>query len=291
MCRRRTSGWQALVLTCLALITFGPTASAYAAEWLPPVARPRIVLGYGVAYPGGTHRGVDLAAAAGSAVAAPEGGRVLFAGSVPADGGGTRLALSLETADGLRISLSPLQRVAAVEGDTVAAGQQVGFVDGAGDDSSAGAHLHLSVRRGETYLDPTGMLALAPSGTSSAASAPQASVPPVSPARPSASPAGYAAASVAPASVAAAAATGAVPITVPAPRSHVELVRSPSVVEAGIPSPSTLDPTALWPDQRALTPGLGAPAALPFAGALLTAVGVLGVGLVTKHQLAADPVH
>lgn len=290
MCRRRSSMWQALVLTCISFVAFGSATSAYAGDWLAPVARPRITLGYGVAYPGGTHRGVDLVAEAGSAVAAPSSGRVLFAGSVPADGGGTCLALSIETADGLRISLSPLQRVTVAEGDAVAAGQQVGVVDGAGDDSSAAAHLHVSVRRGETYLDPTGMLALAPGEVPLAAEVPQASTPPVSAARQSAPPVGHPASSTSPATAAVTAATSAAPATASAVMSHVELVKSSSVVEAGIPSPSALDPIALWPEEQAMTWSVGAPVALSTAGALLTAVGVLGMGVATKRQLATGPV-
>lgn len=133
-------------------------APAYGAGWVAPVPGCEIVTAYGAVYNGKVHRGVDLKASAGTDVRTPAAGRVAFAGRVPADGGGTCGAVTVELADGLRVSLLPLSEVFVAEGDALAAGEVVGTVAGAGDDSTAVAHVHLGVRRGDTYLDPTGLL-------------------------------------------------------------------------------------------------------------------------------------
>jgi len=86
---------------------------------------------------------------------------VTFAGTVPADGGGTCGAVTVEMADGLRVSLLPLAEVFVEAGDRVSAGEPVGVLAEAGDDSCSAAHLHLGARRGTAYVDPTGFLPVA----------------------------------------------------------------------------------------------------------------------------------
>jgi hypothetical protein len=117
-----------------------------------------VILAFAERYDGHTHRGIDLAAPAGSEVRAPAAGTVVFAGTVPADGGGTCNAVTVELVDGLRVSLLPLESVLVAAGDSVSAGDGVGYLAQAGDDSSAEAHLHLGLRQGDTYLDPAGLL-------------------------------------------------------------------------------------------------------------------------------------
>jgi hypothetical protein len=105
-----------------------------------------------------THRGLDMQAEAGEGVAAPADGVVTFAGEVPADGGGRTVAVTITTADGLLVSVTPLDRASVRRGDSVTAGTRVGVVAGDGDSSSAGSHVHLSVRDAGTYVDPEPLL-------------------------------------------------------------------------------------------------------------------------------------
>lgn len=141
----------AVVLTAAFASAVG---SAAAAQWYPPAEGGALILGFGAAYPGGTHRGVDIAAAAGSSVAAPAGATVAFAGQVPADGGGTCIAVTLELPDGRKLSLLPLAVSEVVTGESVEAGQTLGQLAGVGDDSSSEPHVHVSLRSGDLYLDP-----------------------------------------------------------------------------------------------------------------------------------------
>lgn len=141
-----------------ALIVVTHTSAALASGWTMPVEGATATLGFGVAYAGGTHRGVDLAAAAGAEVVSPAEGTVTFAGRVPADGGGTCGAVTVELADGHRVSLMPLEGLCIAAGDSVAAGSALGSLAGSGDDSSGAAHLHVGLRSGELYLDPAPFL-------------------------------------------------------------------------------------------------------------------------------------
>jgi len=100
------------------------------------------------------HRGADLAAPAGTRVVAAGDGVVAFAGSVA----GT-LHVVVTHAGGLRTGYSFLARVDVRAGQGVHAGQELGTSGGQGPDHPVGV-LHLSLRRGETYLDP--MLLFAP---------------------------------------------------------------------------------------------------------------------------------
>lgn len=153
-----------LAVSVLVWLAVAACAPAHAAEWSPPVAGCVIVTPYGVSCASGTHRGVDLAAAAGAEAASPASGVITFAGRVPADGGGTCGAVTIELGDGLRVSLLPLGDVFVTAGDQVGAGEVVGTVADRGDDSCPGPHLHLGLRRGDTYLDPTGFLPIAGGG-------------------------------------------------------------------------------------------------------------------------------
>ncbi len=149
---------------------------AHAGGWPRPVDG-AVVLGYGASWFNGagapcTHGGVDLAAASGDPVRCCVAGTVTFAGLVPAAGGGSVTAVTVQDSDGLRVTCMPLASSSARRGDVVAPGQVLGTLEATGDGSSAGAHLHLSVRRGEASLDPMAFLcaqagpAAAPSGVS-----------------------------------------------------------------------------------------------------------------------------
>ncbi|MDO8880466.1 MAG: M23 family metallopeptidase [Coriobacteriia bacterium] len=148
----------ALGVLLFACVMLAPAASAHGTVWVAPVAGGTIITGFGEPYPGGTHRGVDVCAQPGADACVPAAGRVTFAGRVPADGGGTCGAVTVEMPDGLRVSLLPLAEVFVTAGDELAAGETIGTVAATGDDSSPTSHVHLGLRRGEVYLDPTGLM-------------------------------------------------------------------------------------------------------------------------------------
>ncbi|GAA4780120.1 hypothetical protein GCM10023329_31670 [Streptomyces sanyensis] len=101
------------------------------------------------------HRGVDLAAPAGSPVRAAAAGRVSFAGRVAGRG-----VLSIEvTGTGeppLRLTHEPVRALVA-RGDEVAAGQTVGVLEEGRGHCSRNC-LHWGLLRGEEYLDPLSLL-------------------------------------------------------------------------------------------------------------------------------------
>lgn len=100
------------------------------------------------------HRGVDLAAAAGSSVLSPGAGTVSFTGVVV-----DRPLVVVTHPDGLRSTLEPVTGLLP-RGAQVRAGEVVGTLE-----ATAASHcapetcLHWGVRRGEDYLDPLSLLA------------------------------------------------------------------------------------------------------------------------------------
>ncbi len=95
------------------------------------------------------HRGVDLAAAHGSAVLAPTSGTVVFAGRVV-----DRDVVSIEALDGTRATLEPVTAAVSV-GDAVLVGGAVGTVAVGASHCAPASCLHWGVRVGrDTYLDP-----------------------------------------------------------------------------------------------------------------------------------------
>ncbi len=99
------------------------------------------------------HSGIDFAGEEGQAVRALADGTVI---AVAKDAlWGTSLTLShggdiLSVYRGIDPTVS--------EGDTVAVGDEIGFVDTAPCEKALGAHLHLELYRGETAVDPTTLL-------------------------------------------------------------------------------------------------------------------------------------
>jgi hypothetical protein len=94
------------------------------------------------------HRGVDFAAAPGTAVRAAGAGTVSFAGDVA----GT-LHVVVAHANGFRTSYSFLADVAVRVGDAVTRGQVLGHAGGSGPDHAPGV-LHFGLRVGDRYVDP-----------------------------------------------------------------------------------------------------------------------------------------
>jgi hypothetical protein len=163
MFRRR---WTVLAATAL-LLTALPAPARASGDWRWPVSGD-VVLAYGSSYAGAsgktcTHGGVDIGADAGTTVRACCGGEVTFAGRVPAGEGAQAFAVTVLTSDGLRVTYLPLRSACVAKGESVSAASTLGVLDGSGDASSAGAHLHLSVSRGGTKLDPESFLGAAQS--------------------------------------------------------------------------------------------------------------------------------
>lgn len=99
------------------------------------------------------HRGVDLAAAPGSAVRAPQAGRVVFSGRVV-----DRPVVTIDHGGGLRSSFEPVEATVPV-GSAVARGEEFGVLSGSGAAHCAeGACLHWGVRREDDYVDPLAFL-------------------------------------------------------------------------------------------------------------------------------------
>lgn len=98
---------------------------------------------------GAGHRGIDIAAPAGSAVLAPDGGVVRFAGQVAG-----RPVVSIDHAGGLVSSFEPVEPSVS-RGEHVDRGQPIGvLLTGHG----GGVRLHLGARLHGAYVDPLPLL-------------------------------------------------------------------------------------------------------------------------------------
>jgi hypothetical protein len=108
-------------------------------------------------YAGGQHRGIDVGAPVGTTVLAPAGGRVSFAGSVAANG----RTVTIQTVDGLSVTLVQLGAIVVSKGADVAEGGPIGTVGPSSDAEIVGPHVHLGIRRtadANGYLDPLAFL-------------------------------------------------------------------------------------------------------------------------------------
>jgi murein DD-endopeptidase MepM/ murein hydrolase activator NlpD len=98
------------------------------------------------------HRGVDLRGSPGAPVLAAGDGVVVFAGLVAG-----RPVVSVDHADGLRTTYEPVDASVGA-GQAVARGSPIGTLALGHAGCPASACLHWGLRRGETYLDPLGLL-------------------------------------------------------------------------------------------------------------------------------------
>lgn len=123
--------------------------SAPSGQWVWPVPPPIVVTAPFRAPPtpyAAGHRGIDVAAASGTAVVAPAAGVVHFAGSVAGRG-----VVSIDHGDGVLSAIEPV--TAAVEaGATVAPGQVIGTVSSGGHCDAA--CVHFGVRVDGEYVSP-----------------------------------------------------------------------------------------------------------------------------------------
>jgi leucine dehydrogenase len=160
--RRATRGTAAGIgVVFAAAVLGGPPSNALVplpglavAAWRWPTPAPHTVLRPFRAPPtpyGSGHRGIDLPAAAGTTVLAPEDGVVYFAGRVV-----DRPVLSIEHEGGLLSSFEAVESPLA-EGTRVRAGDPVGVVVASAHCPEASC-LHFGVRRDGRYLSPLLML-------------------------------------------------------------------------------------------------------------------------------------
>jgi murein DD-endopeptidase MepM/ murein hydrolase activator NlpD len=94
------------------------------------------------------HRGIDLAAVAGTPIRAAADGLVVRAGWR----GGYGRQVALAHGGGLDTSYSHMSRIVAHEGDRVTRGQVIGYVGSSG--LSTGPHVHFEASRGGRPIDP-----------------------------------------------------------------------------------------------------------------------------------------
>jgi murein DD-endopeptidase MepM/ murein hydrolase activator NlpD len=97
---------------------------------------------------GAGHRGIDIAAPAGTVVRASGEGVVAFAGKVAGS-----LFVSVDHPDGVRTTYSWLSAVAVRAGDPVSAGAAIA-ASGPGHPGIDPPHLHFGARYRGDYLDP-----------------------------------------------------------------------------------------------------------------------------------------
>lgn len=135
-------------MATLALWLAATPASA-SGTWTWPVVGP-IIRGFDPPSSpyGSGHRGIDIAASAGTIVRAPAPGVVSFAGSV-----GGHLFVTIDHGGGLLSTASFLSARLVRRGDTVIQGQPIGH-SGSGHPGDLKANLHFGIRLGGTYVDP-----------------------------------------------------------------------------------------------------------------------------------------
>ena len=122
-----------------------------------PVATGTLTSGYGYRDdPTGEgrqfHRGVDIAAPAGTPIAAMYGGRVTQVGESDSLGN----YLRLEHGDGVEVLYGHCSRVLVSEGMTVRGGERVALVGDTGD--TTGNHLHVQVSHNGIVYDPSAIV-------------------------------------------------------------------------------------------------------------------------------------
>jgi murein DD-endopeptidase MepM/ murein hydrolase activator NlpD len=130
-----------------------PAAPAADGSWTWPVRGPVIRAFDPPETPFGSgHRGIDVAAAFGTTVIAPEAGIVAFSGKV-----GGELFVTLDHGGGLTSTYSWLSETFVRRGDVVPKGAAIART-GQGHAGASVPHLHFGVRLDGTYLDPMAFL-------------------------------------------------------------------------------------------------------------------------------------
>ena len=144
-----------VVAAFAALAVAAPSARA-GAEWAWPV-RGSVLTHYendnARPYAGGMHRGIDIAAGAGTRVVAARAGTVTFAGPLGSSGNVVAIRDGQYATSYLHLGATSVSR-----GERVAMGAPVGEVGTSGRRSVAEPHLHFGVRLEDRYVDPLSLL-------------------------------------------------------------------------------------------------------------------------------------
>jgi hypothetical protein len=219
----------------LGFLIFVPCASA----WTWPVNGPVLqTFSFDPAHPyaAGQHRGIAIGADTGTPVLAAASGVVTFAGTVPTNG----LTLTIQTGEGLAVSLTHLGSIGVARDAHVAEGAVVGAVGPSGTPEFATPYVHLGIRTASNdqgYLDPLDFLPVvtAPAPVKEPPAPVKEAPVREAPVRESPAPS-----SVAPATPAAAAPPAAAPAPAPAPASQsVTVPAAPAAVpEASVETPA-----------------------------------------------------
>ena len=153
-------GWSAgspAAASAVVALPAGPPAPPAATYRWPLDGRPSVVRRFAPPprpwLPG--HRGVDLAGAPGAVVRAAGAGVVHFAGRLAGRG-----VVSIDHPGGLRTTYEPLTPTVH-SGQSVAAGDPIGYLDAGHPGCPVPGCLHWGLRRGDAYLDPLALLGLA----------------------------------------------------------------------------------------------------------------------------------
>jgi murein DD-endopeptidase MepM/ murein hydrolase activator NlpD len=138
------------VCACLLTILGASAPAAHASgTWLWPISGP-VIRGFDPPNSpfGSGHRGIDIAAPAGSPIVAPQAGTVTFAGSVAG-----HLFLTVAHGGGVASTYSWLNGLLVRKGDLVARGQAIAL-SGDGHPGALTPSLHMGVKLGTIYVDP-----------------------------------------------------------------------------------------------------------------------------------------
>jgi murein DD-endopeptidase MepM/ murein hydrolase activator NlpD len=104
---------------------------------------------------GRTHPAIDIGAEKGTPIVSPVSGKVVSVQTTGIGGNNVRIAGN----DGNTYYFAHMRDAANVkQGQLISGGQHIGFVGNTGSASSTEPHLHFSVKRGNSYVNPVTML-------------------------------------------------------------------------------------------------------------------------------------
>ena len=135
------------------LIPYAAAPASAAGPWSWPVTGP-VINGFDPpASPFGSgHRGIDIAAAAGTPVLAPAPGTVTFAGPVAG-----HLFVTIDHGGGVESTYSWVSAIVVKKGDVVVAGALIAR-SGTGHPGDLVPSLHMGVKLHDVYVDPLAYL-------------------------------------------------------------------------------------------------------------------------------------